>query len=208
MVGGVFVGEESELLERVEDQAVVSEADVVAVAFFEDAHFDAVGLAVGEAVLDHVARQFFHAQGEVVSAGAVAAVFVAELPHCVGQVHHFVHTGDRYIEFVLLEHVEGVREQEDPVPQAFPVDIDPAALDSHHDAVIAHHEKLGNGVGQPDGVGSVGRHHSRSGEDQKAGLTDESRNGCQPAFSNSLEVVEIDQIEAVDGHSDGVAARK
>ena len=59
MVGGVFVGQQADLLQRVEDQAVVAEADVVAVAFFEDARLDAVGPAVGEAVLDHVAGKFF-----------------------------------------------------------------------------------------------------------------------------------------------------
>ncbi len=59
MVGGVFVGQQADLLQRVEDQAVVAEADVVAVAFFEDARLDAVGPAVDEAVLDHVAGKFF-----------------------------------------------------------------------------------------------------------------------------------------------------
>lgn len=114
MVGGGFVGQQADLLQRVEDQAVVAEADVVAVAFFEDARLDAVGPAVGEAVLDHVAGKFFDAQGEVVSPGGVAAVLVAEFPDGIGEGHYVFHFSNRYIKFVMIEHVEGIREQEDP----------------------------------------------------------------------------------------------
>ena len=135
MVGGVFVGQQADLLQWVEDQAVVAEADVVSVAFFEDARLDAVGPAVGEAVLDHVAGKFFDAQGEMVSPGAVAAVLVAEFPDGICEGHYVIHLGDGYIEFILLEHVESVREQEDPVPESFAVDFDAAALNCNDDAV-------------------------------------------------------------------------
>ena len=108
MVGGVFVGQQADLLQRVEDQAVVAEADVVAVAFFEDARFDAVGPAVGEAVLDHVVGQFFDAQGQMVTSGGVAAVLVAELPDGIGEGHYVFHFSNRYIKFVMIEHVEGI----------------------------------------------------------------------------------------------------
>lgn len=208
MVGGVFVGQQADLLQRVEDQAVVAEADVVAVAFFEDARLDAVGPAVGEAVLDHVAGKFFDAQGEVVSPGGVAAVLIAELPDGIGESHYFFHLGDRYIEFVLLEYVEGIREQEDPVPEAFAVDFDAAAFDGHNDAIIAHDEQLGDGVGQPYGVCSEGGHHGSGREDQEAGLADEARNGRQAALADPLKVVEVDQVETVDGHADGVTAHR
>ena len=91
MVGGVFVGQQADLLQRVEDQAVVAEADVVSVAFLEDARLDAVGPAVGEAVLDHVAGKFFHAQSQMVTSGGVAAVLVAELPDGIGEGQHSIH---------------------------------------------------------------------------------------------------------------------
>ena len=206
MVGRVFVGQQADLPQRVKDQAVVAEADVVAVALFEDARLDAVGLSVVEAVLDHVAGQFFYAQGEVVSPGAVAVVLVTELPNGICEGHYVVHLGDGYIKFILLEHVESVREQEDPVPETFAVDFDAAALNCNDDAVVAHDEQLGDGIGQPDGVRSEGGHHGSGREDQEAGLADEARNGRQAAFSDPLEVVEVDQVEAVDGHSDCVAA--
>ena len=206
MVGGVFVGQQADLLQRVEDQAVVAEADVVAVAFFEDACLDAVGPAVGEAVLDHVAGKFFDAQGEVVSPGGVAAVFVAEFPDGIGEGHYVFHFSNRYIKFVMLEYVEGIREQEDPVPEAFAVDFDAAALDGDDDSVVAHDEQLGDGVGQPDGVRSEGGHHGSGREDQEAGFADEAGYGRQAALADPLEVVEVDQVETVDGHADGVAA--
>ena len=69
-------------------------------------------------------------------------MLVTELPDGIGEGHYFFHFSDRCIEFVLIEHVEGVREQEDPVPQAFPVNIDPAALDGNDDPVVTHYEKL------------------------------------------------------------------
>ena len=109
-----------------------------------------MGPAVGEAVLDHVAGKFFDAQGEVVSPGGVAAVFVAEFPDGIGEGHYVFHFSNRYIKFVMIEHVEGIREQEDPVPEAFAVDFDAAALDGDDDSVVAHDEQLGDGVGQPD----------------------------------------------------------
>ena len=208
MVSGVFVGEEADLADRVEDQAVVAEAAVVAAGFFEDAHFDAVRLSVGETVPDDVAGQLFHAQDKVVSLGAVAVVGVAEVPNRVGELHHVIHHGDRYIELICVGHVEGVGKQENPVPEAFAVDPDPAALDGHDDPVIAHHEELGDGVSPPDGVGSEHGHHCRCREDQEAGLADKTGHGRQYALSDSLEIIQIDQVEAVDRHSDGVAAHR
>jgi len=56
------------------------------------------------------------------------------------------------------------------------------------------------GVGQPDGVRSEGGHHGSGRENQEAGY------GRQAALVDPLEVVEVDQVEAVDGHADGVAA--
>ena len=65
-----------------------------------------------------------------------------EVPHFVGELHHILHSGDRYIELIPVRHIKSIGKQKDSVKEALPMYFDPAAFHGHYDPVIAHHKEL------------------------------------------------------------------